>query len=535
MRRALVRAAVLCALAAGCGGSTYHGEGDVVGVDPATPQVTINHEDIAGLMPAMTMSFAVRSPDVLAGVAPGSRVRFDVLKDGERLVVTRLVTLGRASGGRPGIHDHTPHHGGVVGMVGLLHLEALAAPDGAVRVYLTDVWRRPSPLAGVRGRVILGLAGARTELPLVAGAEALEAQGPPLAGAEVAADVRLERDGQPIEMHFVLPLGGERTGGAAPAAACLPPESRPGASGRQPRCVLTFPLSVTAAAATPDGTLVLVSAVNAGVTAWRMPAGDLAFALAAPPPRVVPADEPPHGDAASAMAIDPSGREAAVTLGNSLLRYEVATGRLIGQLPAPGNLVRSVAYVAGGDRLLVSVFSDAAAHVIAVADGREVARLPVELEAAAVASSPDGRRAFVGSEAGTVAVFDLAAAEPPRLLADSLRPIESLALAGTRLVAAGPDGVLRLWDPEGDGPPTRLEVGSPILRVAVAPGGRIVASAGRDWTIRLHDLATGALVETLVWHQAGVYGLAWAGPVLVSGDTQGRVALWDLAERLRAP
>ena len=535
MRRALAVAAVLCALVAGCHGSTYHGEGDVVGVDPAARQVTINHEDIAGLMPAMTMTFAARSPDTLADVAPGSRVRFDLVKEGELLVVTRLVTLGRASGGRPGIHDHTPHHGGVVGMVGLLHLEALASRAGTVRVYLTDVWRRPLALAGVRGRVILGLPGARSELPLVAGAEALEATGPPLEGAEVAADVRLEREGQPVEMHFVLPLGGDRTGGAAPAAGCLPPEPRPGASGRQPRCVLTFPLSVTAAAATPDGTLVLVAAVNAGVTAWRMPAGELAFAFAAPPPRVVPADEPPHGDAASALAIDPGGREAAVTLGNALLRYEVTTGRLIGHLPAPGNLVRSVAYTPDGERLLVSVFSDPAAHLIGVGDGREVAHLPVELEAAAVACSPDGTLAFVGSETGTVAVFDLAAARPPRLLADSSRPIEALALAGDRLVSAGPDGVLRLWDLSAAAPPTRLQVGSPILRIAVAPGGRIVASAGLDWTIRLHDLASGALVESLVWHQAGVYGLAWAGPVLVSGDTQGRVALWDLAERLRAP
>src|SRR5205823_11865576 len=141
---------------------------------------------------------------------------------------------------------------------------------------------RPLPLAGVQGRVTLGLPGARSELAFVAGEDALEAKGAPLEGAEVAADVRLERDGQPIEMHFVLPLAGGREGGAAPAAGCRPPEPRPAASGRQPRCVLTFPLSVTAAAATPDGTLVLVAAVNAGVTAWRMPAGELALAFAAP-------------------------------------------------------------------------------------------------------------------------------------------------------------------------------------------------------------------------------------------------------------
>src|SRR5437763_1678954 len=206
-------------------------------------------------------------------------------------------------------------------------------------------------------------------------------------------------------MHFILPLAGERKGGAAPAARCVAPEPRPDANGRQPRCVLAFPLSVTTAVATPDGALLLVAAVNAGVTAWRMPAGELAFAFAAPPPRVVPADEPPHGDAASAMAVDRAGREAIVGLGNVLLRYEVATGRLIGQLPAPGNLVRGVAYTPDGGRVLVSVFSDPAAH----------------------------------------------------------------------------------------------------------------------------------LIESLGGHRAGIYGLGWAGTVLASGDTQGRVALWDCGDRVRAP
>src|SRR5438876_10860603 len=166
------------AVALGCGGAAYHGEGDVVGVDAAANRITINHEDIPGLMPAMTMTFPARSTGVLADVAPGSRVRFDVVKDGDLLVVTRVVSLGRASGGRPGIHDHTPHHGGVVTMVGMRHLEAVAARDGLVRVYLTDVWRKPLPLAGASGTVVLELADGRHEVPLVVVAEALEAHGP---------------------------------------------------------------------------------------------------------------------------------------------------------------------------------------------------------------------------------------------------------------------------------------------------------------------------------------------------------------------
>ena len=86
MRRALAAAAMAVAL--GCGGAAYHGEGDVVGVDAAANRITINHEDIPGLMPAMTMTFPARSTGVLADVAPGSRVRFDVVKDGDLLVVT---------------------------------------------------------------------------------------------------------------------------------------------------------------------------------------------------------------------------------------------------------------------------------------------------------------------------------------------------------------------------------------------------------------------------------------------------------------
>jgi len=173
--------------------------GDVVAVDEKAERVTISHDDIPGLMGAMTMAFSVRSPQVLAAARPGTRVRFGLEQEGNDLIVTRIVPLGSPEG-RPGIHDHTPHHGGVVAMVGMLHLEAVAAPAGRLRVYLTDVWRRPLPLTGVTGTVTLNLADGRHQLPLVVRDDALEAGGPPLAGREVAAHVQLTREGQPIEI-----------------------------------------------------------------------------------------------------------------------------------------------------------------------------------------------------------------------------------------------------------------------------------------------------------------------------------------------
>ncbi len=40
-------------------------------------------------------------------------------------------------------HDHTALHGGVVRMTGDDHLELTVEPDGALRVWVSDAWRRP--------------------------------------------------------------------------------------------------------------------------------------------------------------------------------------------------------------------------------------------------------------------------------------------------------------------------------------------------------------------------------------------------------
>ena len=506
--------------------------GEVIDVDRPQSHVTIRHEDIPGLMGAMTMRFPVSGPDVLAGAVPGVRIRFDLARDGTRLVVTRLVTIGAAGVARPGIHDHTPHHGGVVAMVGMLHLEAVASPAGTIRVYLSDVWRRPLPLADVAGSVTLALPDGKHELPLVAAGDVLQAIGPPLVVRDLPVHVHLARGGELIEEHFVLPPGGGRSGAAeAPLEGCVRPAREPGVEGRLPRCVLTFQQPVTAIDAVPDGSAVLVAVVNGGVSAWAMP--DAAFILGfAPPPAIAaPVDAPPHPDAVGAMATSPDGRETVVAIENRLLVHATASGALVRELPAFRGVVRAIAWSGDGTRLLVTLFYDAAGHVLAAGDGRELRKIAVEREGAAVAFTSDGTRAAVGSEVGPIAMVDLAAERPAVVLAESDRPVAALAFAGDRLVSGDGDGALRVRD--GSGAITARAATAPgLLRLAVAPGGRLVATAGLDRTIRLHDLSSGSLVESIAWHRAGVWGLAWAGPVLVSGDGEGRVAFWDLGDLL---
>ena len=75
---------------AGCGGDSDHaGHGVVVSVDSARGEVTLDHEDIPGLMMGMTMTFRA-DPALLAGVAAGQEVDFRVREEGGRYVVTAL-------------------------------------------------------------------------------------------------------------------------------------------------------------------------------------------------------------------------------------------------------------------------------------------------------------------------------------------------------------------------------------------------------------------------------------------------------------
>src|SRR5439155_208795 len=244
----------------------------------------------------------------------------------------------------------------------------------------------------VTGTVTLNLANGRYPLPLLVRDDALEAGGPPLTGREVAAHVQLTREGQPIEMHFVLPVDTGAAGAAeVPLDGCVPPAPRPGSADRLPRCVLTFHQPVTAMAVEPAASTVLVAVVDGGVTAWRMPSAEFVLGFAPPPPIAVPGGTPPHPDAANAVAVSPDGREAVVAFENRLVVHATDSGRVLRELPALRGVVRTLGWSPDGKGILATVFYDAAAHLLAADDGREIRALQVEREGVGVAFTADSR------------------------------------------------------------------------------------------------------------------------------------------------
>jgi COMPASS component SWD3 len=65
--------------------------------------------------------------------------------------------------------------------------------------------------------------------------------------------------------------------------------------------------------------------------------------------------------------------------------------------------------------------------------------------------------------------------------------------------------------------------------VRISPDGRWIASASADGTAKIWDAATGAHLETLVGHMAGVSCLAWApdSNTLATGSDDKAIRLWD--------
>ncbi len=92
---ALWLSCALAVLAAACGGAKEgHSRGTVTAVDVEARTVTLDHEDVPGLMKAMTMTFDVAPGVPLDDLQPGAQVEFVLAEEGGAYTVTEIVTSG---------------------------------------------------------------------------------------------------------------------------------------------------------------------------------------------------------------------------------------------------------------------------------------------------------------------------------------------------------------------------------------------------------------------------------------------------------
>ncbi len=182
-----------------------------------------------------------------------------------------------------------------------------------------------------------------------------------------------------------------------------------------------------------------------------------------------------------------------------------------------------------------------AAAPVPAATGVDVAALleaaPVALAGHAgevydLAWSADGSRLGTAGADGAAIVWEAATGRQAARLVGHEGEVNDVALSpdGARAATAGDDGTVRVWDVRRQGLERRVDLdGSAVFGVAYAPDGKAIAAVTTGGVVVVLD-ANGR-ERWRVDHPAGLATVRFFpdGTVVVTGDDDGRLVLWDAA------
>lgn len=250
----------------------------------------------------------------------------------------------------------------------------------------------------------------------------------------------------------------------------------------------------------------------------------------------------------TALAVSRDGDQAlsgGASVGAAFLRLWDVTSAAV-MIDMPGHTGRSVAVFRPDGRTVLSGGRDDpenpdddaqgnSLRVFDIATGRTVQQLTGHTNlVGAVDISPDGQLAASGSFDNTVRVWDIAAGTGIQVGQHTNQVIGvRFTPDGQAVIAVSRGGQIMMWHANGEGLIRQFvdpagDITS-VQALALSPDGRLLLTGGDESIVRLWDVASGDLLETMTIEDRAVRALGFHpdGTQFVVGSVNGSLTLWN--------
>ena len=272
---------------------------------------------------------------------------------------------------------------------------------------------------------------------------------------------------------------------------------------------------VKGVAVSADGRRALTASFDYSVILWDLQAGAPLAHLYG------------HDAAVNDIAFLPGNRAISASDDGTLAIWDLAGERRTARLTGHSGKVAAIATTPDGRRA-ASAGWDRTVRVWDLETGTQVQELAARDNVNAVQFSPDGKKILAGNSDGSIQIWRAADGSQLAVLNGHDFAVTALDLSadGRLAVSGSVDETVQLWDPEqGERALTLFGHVGPVLTVALSADRALVASGGIDGTVRVWRRGDGDRLQVYQRQGGAVWSVAFSpdGRTLLSGGADGLV------------